>query len=101
MAPIEELEKRVAELERQIAVLRRVVLSLPSEETGAVGDVRMRGVTERSQLEFEEGWDRAMKKMGIIGEPIGVERLREMIAACGFKPEDNAFSRGIIEMREE
>ena len=25
----------------------------------------------------------------------------KLIAACGFNPEDNAFSRGLIEMREE
>lgn len=40
-------------------------------------------------------------EMGIHGEPVGAEKVQEMIAACGVKPEDNVFSRGIIDMREE
>ena len=40
-------------------------------------------------------------EMGIHVKPIGAEKLQEMIAACGVKPEENAFSQGIIEMREE
>ena len=43
----------------------------------------------------------AFEEMGIRVEPIGAEKLQEMIAACGVKPEENAFSQGIIEMREE
>jgi hypothetical protein len=44
---------------------------------------------------------KAFTEMGIQGEPIGAEKVQEMIAAYGVKPEDNVFSRGIIEMREE
>ena len=43
----------------------------------------------------------AFAEMGIRGEPIGAEKVQAMIAACGVKPEENAFSQGIIEMREE
>ena len=43
----------------------------------------------------------AFEEMGIRGEPIGAEKVQAMIAACGVKPEENAFSQGIIEMREE
>jgi hypothetical protein len=39
--------------------------------------------------------------MGITGEPIGAEKLQEMIRACGMQPDANAFSQGIIAMREE
>jgi hypothetical protein len=39
--------------------------------------------------------------MGIRSEPIDAEKLQEMVAVCGVKEEDNIFSRGIIEMREE
>ena len=48
-----------------------------------------------------ERLDLAFAEMGIQGEPVGAEKVQEMIAACGVKPEDNVFSRGIIEMREE
>jgi len=39
--------------------------------------------------------------MGIRGQPIGAAKVQEIIATCGVKPETNAFSQGIIEMREE
>jgi hypothetical protein len=45
--------------------------------------------------------DNAFAAMGVRGEPIGAEKVQEMIAACGVKPEDNILSRGIIDMREE
>lgn len=43
----------------------------------------------------------AFAEMGISGEPIGPAKLREMMLADGVNPEDNEFSRGIIETREE
>jgi hypothetical protein len=45
--------------------------------------------------------DQTFAEMGIRGEPIGAEKVQEMIAACGVRLEDNILSRGIIEMREE
>ena len=53
------------------------------------------------QAQMAKGWAKAMEQIGIRGEPIGAEKVQEMIAACGIKPEDNEFSRGIIEMRTE
>ena len=41
------------------------------------------------------------EEMGIRGEPIGAEELRKRMMAHRVKPEENAFSQGIIEMREE
>jgi predicted nucleic acid-binding protein len=39
---------------------------------------------------------------GIHGKPVGVERLRALMEEeCGANPEDNAFSRELIELREE
>ena len=40
-------------------------------------------------------------KMGITGPPVGNEKLTEMMLADGVDPNDNAFSREIIAMREE
>jgi hypothetical protein len=45
--------------------------------------------------------DNAFAAMGVRGEPIGAEKVQEMIAAGGVRPEDNILSRGIIDMREE
>jgi predicted dehydrogenase len=41
------------------------------------------------------------EEMGIHGEPMEAEEVQKMIASSGVKPEENTFSRGIIEMREE
>jgi hypothetical protein len=66
-------------------------------ESGA----RMLREAKEQQAEFARGWDEAMAKMGISGQPIGAKALRQMMIAEGINPEDNEFSRGIIEMREE
>ena len=45
--------------------------------------------------------DKAFAEMGVRGEAIGAEKVQEMMAAGGVRPEDNILSRGIIDMREE
>ncbi len=90
---VAELEKRVTALEREISSLRQLVEARPIEETPAEA--------ERAQAELEAVWARVKEQMGIRGEPIGAEKLRERMLASGIKPEDNILSRGIIEMREE
>lgn len=40
-------------------------------------------------------------EMRIRGEPVGAEKVQEMIAVCKGRPEDNALSQAIIGMREE
>jgi hypothetical protein len=45
--------------------------------------------------------DKAFAEMGVRGEAIGAEKVQEMMAACGVRPEDNILSREIIDMREE
>ena len=57
--------------------------------------------SERAQAEAEAAWAWAKEQMGIHGEPIGAEKLRERMLASGIKPEENILSRGIVEMREE
>ena len=53
------------------------------------------------QAEISAAAAAAFAEMGISGAPVGPEKLREMMLADGVNPEDNQFSRGIIEMREE
>jgi hypothetical protein len=53
------------------------------------------------QAEISAAAAAAFAEMGISGEPVGPEKLQEMMLADGVNPEDNEFSRGIIEMREE
>ncbi len=58
-------------------------------------------VSREEQAGLVAGWDKFMKQLGIRGKPIGAKKLREMALKEGLNPEDNQFSRGIIEMREE
>src|SRR5262245_30680873 len=98
---VEELEKRVAALEQEMKVYRQLLLRQPNGETAAEAGARMLREAELAHAALAAGWQQALAQMAIHGEPIGAEQLQEMIRACGVKPEDNEFSRGIIEMREE
>ena len=101
MTTLEELATRVRALEQEVTALRRELEHRATEETPAERGARLLRQARQSQAALVAGWERAMEQMGIHGEPLGAERLQEMIAAHGIKPEDNAFSRGIIETREE
>lgn len=101
MATLEELATRLAVLEREVQQLRQFVERRHTAESSAERGFRMLREAKASQAQFATGWARAMEQMGIRGEPIGAEKVQAMIAACGVDPNDNEFSRGIIEMREE
>ena len=58
-----------------------------------------RGAVLVDLFEQREDVDRALGIEHL--KPVGVEKLREMMIADGIDPNDNEFSRGIIEMREE
>jgi hypothetical protein len=97
---IEELEKRLAALEQEVTYLRHL-LEPPVDATPAQRGAWLLQQARASQAAFSAGVAKAFAEMGITEKPIGAEKVQEMIAACGVKPEDNEFSRGIIEMREE
>jgi hypothetical protein len=72
-----------------------------ANQTAAERGARLLREAALNQERIAAGWAAAMREMGISGEPVGAEKLREMMIAEGVDPEDNQFSRGIIEMREE
>jgi hypothetical protein len=73
----------------------------PDNTLASLGAELLRRATE-SQLALEAAWDDLMQKWGIHGEPIDIQVLRERIQQeCGTKPEENAFSREIIALRED
>lgn len=92
----ERIELELAEVKQALEKLRPTE-SLTSEERAAARLERVRSKNEKLTLLI----DKAFEKMGITGEPIGAEKLQEMLAAEGVGPEENSFSRGIIKMREE
>ena len=92
-----ELEKRVVALEQEVALLKQ-------QRNGAT-DGALFGMASSfavlDQEKFRKGFAKALTAMGITGSPIGAHRLQEMLIAEGIRPQDNEFSRAIIEMREE
>lgn len=99
---LEDLDKRLTALEQEMARLRPRD-NQPGNETencsATVSDILKKYMVDQALI--SAALAKAFREMGIQGQPVGAEKLQEMVAACGFKPEDNEFSREIIAMREE
>ena len=88
---LDKLLIKTERIERELAEVRQALEELRLEPTiQFVDKEKLRPLTAKA---FEE--------MGVRSEPIDAEKLQKMVAACGVKAEDNIFSQGIIEMREE
>ena len=96
-----EILDRRAEVEQEVARLRKQVGKTLLLETPAERGARLLTQARRDKARLKAAVAKAFEEMGIQGEPVPPEKLREMMAACGINPEDNLFSRGIMEMREE
>lgn len=98
---LEELERRVAALERELAALRPQ--PRPAPVPGRFGDdIPMIREARALQPILDVITAKAFAQMGITGEPeMSLEELRRSMEANGVKPEANLFSRDIIAMREE
>jgi hypothetical protein len=98
---LEDLEKRLAALEQEVTRLRALLEPHPEEETPAERGARLIREARASQPAIDAATAKVFAEMGITGEPGGHERLMQMMLESGVNPEDNAFSREIIAMREE
>jgi hypothetical protein len=100
---LERLEQRLAAVERELAALRERLDRLvpPVDETPAERGARLLREARASQPAVSAAVAKAFAEMGITGEPIGPEEVQRRMIAEGIRPEDNIFSRGIMEMREE
>jgi hypothetical protein len=97
---LEELDQRLGKLEQEMAEIRRL-LSRPPVREGAPSALQLVEEALRDKPRLQAVWAKALEQMGIAGEPVPPEKLRQMMAEAGIKPEENLFSRGIEEMREE
>jgi hypothetical protein len=101
------LEQRVDALQREVAALRAALR--PPERTPYVSsnpNDPLEGhpllSKKRSPNEAAEYEARRLKELGIDHlQPIGAERLQQLLIEDGLDPNGTEFSRGIIEMREE
>ncbi len=98
---LEDLEKRVAALEQAVAEMRPREPAPPANETREEKVRRILREVCVDPVAHRARWEKVFAEMGITDEPVGPEKLREMFLAEGHDPNDNSFSRGIIEMREE
>jgi hypothetical protein len=75
----------------------------PEDDDLELAEELLRPESPEERAACEREWDKFMKLLGIREKkPIGAKKLRERILKRGLiKPENNEFSRGIIEMREE
>jgi hypothetical protein len=94
---LEALEQRLATLEREVAELKAAVRPSPPESPGE----RLIRKAREDHAAVVAAWEKFLKDLGIQGQPIGAKALRARMLAGGMKPDDNAFSREIIAMREE
>jgi hypothetical protein len=97
---LEDLEKRLAALEQEVASLRSRVQP-PADETSFQRGFRLMREAKASHAASAAAAARAFAKMGITAEPVGHEELMRMMLEAGINPEDNELSREIIAIREE
>ena len=98
---LEELERRIKRMEQELARLQQLVEKSPQTEMPAERGAQLFREAQRNQATISAAIAQAFAEMGITGEPIGAEKVQEMMRACGMQPDANEFSQGIIAMREE
>lgn len=100
-ATVEELEMRLAQVEREVTRLRQRIEPAAPAESAAARGARLLDEARKSQPAVTEAAAKAFAEMGVTGKPVGPEKLREMMAACGVNAAESPFSREIEAMREE
>jgi hypothetical protein len=97
---LEELENRVVALEQEVAALRREAAP-PPEPKPWWWDIPMIRKSREQQAELSAIAAKVFAEMGVTGPPVGHDKLMEMLRASAIDPNDNAFSREVIAMRDE
>jgi len=101
---LEELKTKIEQVEQTLAEVRQQLDRLSGEEPPVP---RKKGAKEwlekyrRENEALRPLAEKVLRQMGIQGEPIPAQDLRKRMMEEGIRPEDNEFSRAIIEMREE
>ena len=98
---LEELERRITRMEQELARLQQLVEKPLQTEIPAERGAQLLREVQRNQATISAAIAQAFAEMGLTGEPIGAEKVQEMMRACGIQPDANEFSQRIIAMREE
>jgi hypothetical protein len=97
---LEDLERRLELLEREVTRLRDCVAPPPGATDAELG-ARLLRQAKANQPALSAAWDKWFAEMGITAKPIGAEELQKLFLAAGHDPTDNSYSQGILAMREE
>ena len=100
-ATMESLEKRLEGIEQKLASLCQELKHEPIRETPEERGARALATARGDKLRNKAMMAKALAEMGVARSPVPADKLRESMVACGIRPEDNLFSRGITEMRQE
>jgi hypothetical protein len=101
VASLEELRENVGRIERELAEVRRGLDQLVAASEPQTKKDRLSGIRWVDKASWKEWFDRWFQQMGITVQPMGAEKLQEMMLQEGVRPGDNLLSHGIIAMREE
>ncbi len=95
---IEQLEWDLAEVKKELEKLQAPLMkSLTPEEFQEARLARIKAQYERRHPLFEK----VLGKPDPNAETLSIEEIQQMLLEEGISPEDNIFSRAIIEEREK
>jgi hypothetical protein len=104
MATIGDIKQRLELIRQELAEVCAAVDEI-ARQPGAPTPLPQEAPVDLDFADKEplrRAFDELLTSMGIVHvRPVGALRLQEMMLAAGVKPEENLFSRGIIDMREE
>jgi hypothetical protein len=98
---LEELVTRLERVERELSRLQRLLEPAECGETPAQRGAHLLREAATNQAAISAAAAQAFAEMGITAEPIGAERVQQMMLANGALSPDESLSRGIIAMRDE
>lgn len=101
VALLEELKENIARIEQELAEERQRLGQLATTPESRTKEDRLSGIRWVDKAGWKEWFDRWFQQIGITAQPMGAEKLQEMMLREGVRPEENLLSRGIIAMREE
>ncbi|MCZ6676976.1 MAG: hypothetical protein O7E52_06975 [Candidatus Poribacteria bacterium] len=95
---VDRLEATMQQMSDQLSLLTPQQKPPEKPKTG-VEIIKEMAIDKRP---LAEGFRKLMKRMGVPEKPtVTLEELRESMVRGGIRPEDNEFSRAIIEEREK
>lgn len=98
---LEELRKKIDQMEDSLIEMRKSLDQMIAVNENKPNNDWRSKFQWADKEELKKWFEEWRERNGVTNKPIGVEKLQEMLLKEGIKPEDNSFSKGIIEMREE